>query len=196
VDADSVTLFLTEGQLQVRHGGTYPSHNGEEAPPVGESLSLSKNPLMKKVVDSGQALAIETDDPSLQPSMRMALKETGVVAKAFVPLKGRDQVLGLISVSLRQPGRKFSEHDCALLQTLSDQAMNAIQRVRLLEETQRKARHEQILREITARVSRSADVDTVMRTAVEEIGRALGRRAFVYLKNENKPVSPEVKNGA
>jgi GAF domain-containing protein len=44
-----------------------------------------------------------------------------------------------------------------------------------------RARRERILREITARVRGSADVDSVMRTAAQELGRALGRQTYVYL---------------
>ena len=40
-----------------------------------------------------------------------------------------------------------------------------------------------MLREITAKVRGSVDVDTVMRTAVTEISRTLGRRAFIELGN-------------
>jgi hypothetical protein len=37
------------------------------------------------------------------------------------------------------------------------------------------------LREVTARVRSATDIDVIMKTAVREVGRALGRDAFVYL---------------
>ena len=40
-----------------------------------------------------------------------------------------------------------------------------------------------MLREIAAKVRSSTDVDTIMRTAVTEIGRTLGRRSFIKLGN-------------
>ena len=42
------------------------------------------------------------------------------------------------------------------------------------------------MREVTERVRSSVDVEMVMRTAVEEAGRALGRPAFIYLGSEEE----------
>ena len=47
--------------------------------------------------------------------------------------------------------------------------------------TMDRGEQERLLREITARVRNSADVDSVMRTAAQEVGRALGRQTFIYL---------------
>jgi two-component system sensor histidine kinase/response regulator len=69
---------------------------------------------------------------------------------------------------------------------LADQATIAFERIRLLEEAERRARREQLLREITARVRSSADVDMIMKTAVQEVGRALGRETFIHLGTEGK----------
>jgi len=38
-----------------------------------------------------------------------------------------------------------------------------------------------ILREVTTRVRASVDADTILRTAVRELGNALGREAFIRL---------------
>jgi GAF domain-containing protein len=68
-----------------------------------------------------------------------------------------------------------------LLTSVAGQAAIAIENARLFEQIQARARRERILREVTAKVRSGADADTVMRTAVSDIGRALGRRTFVYL---------------
>jgi GAF domain-containing protein len=72
------------------------------------------------------------------------------------------------------------------------QAAIAIENARLFEQIQARARRERILREVTAKVRSGSDADTVMRTAVSEIGRALGRRTFVYL-NESDPQEPKAR---
>lgn len=69
------------------------------------------------------------------------------------------------------------------------QAAIAIQNARLYEAEQVRARREQLLREITTRVRSSTDVDTIMRTAVQEVGRILGRRAMIYIGDDPKAAS-------
>jgi GAF domain-containing protein len=61
----------------------------------------------------------------------------------------------------------------------------------LFEQIQARARRERILREVTAKVRGASDADSVMRTAVQEIGKALGRRTFVYL-NQNQQYETEL----
>ena len=81
--------------------------------------------------------------------------------------------------------RLFDEHHQELLVAVAGQAAIAIENARLFEQIQSRARRERILREVTSRVRGTSDVDAIMRTAVEEIGRALGRKTFVYLGDED-----------
>jgi two-component system sensor histidine kinase/response regulator len=120
----------------------------------------------------------------LDEQAQQAFAATGIQATATVPLRSQEGILGTLAVSSRQPGRIFTADEVNLLQTLADQATIAFERVRLLEEAERRARREQLLREITGRVRSSADVDTIMKTAVQEIGRALGRETFIRLAAE------------
>ena len=64
---------------------------------------------------------------------------------------------------------------------LAGQAAVSIQSIHLLDATTKRAEHEQTLRQITERVRSSANVETVLQTAVQELSRALGRRAFIQL---------------
>jgi PAS domain S-box-containing protein len=57
----------------------------------------------------------------------------------------------------------------------------AVENRLLLDQAQARARREQVLREITEKVRSSTDIDTIMRTAAAEIGRALGRKTLVSL---------------
>ena len=98
-----------------------------------------------------------------------------------VPMIVGDSVLGVMAVQSYTTPRVYGEHDLDLLNAIAGQVAIAIQNVRLLEQTQARARREQILREITTRVRASTDPDTIMRTAVRELGTALGRPTFVRL---------------
>jgi GAF domain-containing protein len=119
----------------------------------------------------------------------------GIRSYMVAPLVGEKRVIGTINVGSKNPDA-YASTDESLIMQIGAMLGATIERRVLAEQAQARAERERILREITARVSGSADVDTVMRTAVSEIGRALGRRAFVYLSHGEFPTQPpEVENG-
>jgi GAF domain-containing protein len=98
-----------------------------------------------------------------------------------VPMLLGEQVLGVIALQSYTTPRKFGEHERDLLTAIASQAAIAIQNARLFEDAQARARREQTLRQITARVRGAPDPDLIVRTAVRELSSALGRPAFVRL---------------
>jgi GAF domain-containing protein len=98
----------------------------------------------------------------------------------FVPLYASGQVIGTLNIgSKRQHG--FDSRDENLLRQIAALVSSTIENLRFLEKEQSRAQREQVLRQITQRVRSSADVETIMRTAVQEIGRTLGRKTYIYL---------------
>jgi len=91
--------------------------------------------------------------------------------RLVAPIRLRGQTLG--SVVLRQDaeGEPWSEDDVALVEELVTQVGLALENARLLEETRRRAEWEQSLSQLTARFSRSLDLDTMLQTAVRELGQ-------------------------
>jgi GAF domain-containing protein len=83
-----------------------------------------------------------------------------------VPLVLRGQRIGAISLKTRSGGLATAEHD--LLEKVAAQVALALENVRLLEETRQRAAQEQIISEISARFSRSLDVDALLQAAVRE----------------------------
>jgi GAF domain-containing protein len=54
-----------------------------------------------------------------------------------------------------------------------------------MEESQRRAEREHKVSEITTKVRASSDIDRILRTAIEELGRTLGAtQAVIQLKTE------------
>ena len=98
-----------------------------------------------------------------------------------MPLKDDNDVIGLISVTRKEPG-SFADKDVELLRTFADQAVIAIQNVELFEEVQAKTRDlEESLQQQTATadvlkvISRSAfDLEAVLNTLVEFAVRLSG----------------------
>jgi hypothetical protein len=66
-----------------------------------------------------------------------------------------------------------------LYEALSDQAMLALERARLLEETQRRAARDRTVSQVTARMRQSLDTEAILRTAANEMRQALGLNRLV-----------------
>jgi GAF domain-containing protein/DNA-binding LacI/PurR family transcriptional regulator len=133
------------------------------------------------VLRTGESLLIEEDVVGWMRSK--GIEAVGEAAQSWlgVPLLIGDQVQGVMAVQDYTTPRAFSESHRSRLVAVASQASVAIQNARLFEQIQLRARREQVLREITARVRSSSEPDMIVRTAVRELGTALGRRAFVRL---------------
>jgi GAF domain-containing protein len=80
--------------------------------------------------------------------------------------------------------RAFNDAEILRLTTIANQVAIAVQGMQLLEQTLARARREQLLREVTNHVNSAAGTDAILRNAVEEIGRALKRPAYIFLGKE------------
>jgi GAF domain-containing protein len=98
-----------------------------------------------------------------------------------VPIKVRDVVIGVLDAHAPQ-GRGWTSEQIAMLETLADQLGAALESARLYRDTQRRAAREQLAREITDKLRRAADIESLMQTTVREMAAALETSdAFVQL---------------
>jgi PAS domain S-box-containing protein len=89
---------------------------------------------------------------------------------------------GVIAVSRPKNMPEITKQDVEVLQAIADQAAVALQNIRLLQATQRRAEQEHRIHEITTKIRRSSNVATILQTAVEELGQTLQTdRALVRL---------------
>jgi GAF domain-containing protein len=97
-----------------------------------------------------------------------------------VPLQMRGEVIGHVNVVLA--GRSPTPEEEAIVEAVVDQASLALENARLYQETQRRAAHERLVSEITDKMRRAADMDTLMQTTIREMAAALDvPSAFVQL---------------
>ena len=78
-------------------------------------------------------------DPRVSEAARAAARVRGTPSLVAVPLLRHDEAIGAIAVSRREPGG-FTEDEIALLKTFADQAVIAIENVRLFTELQTRTR--------------------------------------------------------
>jgi GAF domain-containing protein len=88
-----------------------------------------------------------------------------------LPIQVRGQVIGVVDLRKEAQGSGWTPEETALLQTLTDQLGVALESARLYQDTQRRAAREQMLSRMTADFARSLDIDTILQTAVRELGQ-------------------------
>jgi GAF domain-containing protein len=143
---------------------------------VGGKVALSTFPVLRQLRASNPTVII-TDvekDPRLDEQSRNSYIH-GMQARAvlLIPMAIGGSAVGWIGALYDSP-TEFPRTDLRLLTSLSGQAAVTIQSISLLEDTRTQAERERVVADITAQVRASTEVDTILRTAIRELGRALG----------------------
>jgi PAS domain S-box-containing protein len=162
--------------------------------PLGSRFPASQHPLLRLFPNPRQPVLVAdmlTDERVDEAARQMSL-HIGARSITVVPLVTPERWLGIITAS-RAEARVPDERQMRLLRALADRAAVAIENRLLFEQTQALARRESLINEITARVRGSMDLDTIMQTAVQELGKALGGTAFIRLGTEAQLLPAEFK---
>ncbi|MBN2387726.1 MAG: GAF domain-containing protein [Anaerolineales bacterium] len=93
-----------------------------------------------------------------------------------VPLKLRDQIIGVLDIRNSDTTREWTENQTALVQAVADRVALALENARLFEETTRRADRERTVSEITTKIRGTTDPQSMLELAMEELRRALGAR--------------------
>ncbi|HDQ72614.1 MAG TPA: GAF domain-containing protein [Chloroflexi bacterium] len=91
-----------------------------------------------------------------------------------VPLKLREEVIGTLTLNEVKRQRTWSSEDIAMAEAIAEQTALTIDNLRLFQEIQRRAARERLIGEVTAHMRESLDVDTVLKTAAQQIREGLG----------------------
>jgi len=153
-------------------------------PPISD-FSVSDRMAARHALEQPDFVLLYTDSADLQApipdEVREVMNNMGMRGMVTAGLSIREQPLGFLTFSSAAPLTDFPPEHVRRIRTIADQVAIALASQRLLEEAQTRARREQILREITARVRGFTDPDAIVRATVRELGVALGRPTFVRL---------------
>jgi PAS domain S-box-containing protein len=149
--------------------------------PVGTSVPIDQYPLFK-YLDREEPLFI--DDVAagnrLDEEVKTLLIDQKMHSILAVPLILGDSWLGFVIGSADKP-QQLNDDDIRQIVSLAGQAATVAQSQRLYEEAQARAQSEQILREVSAQITSAVDAESILRTAVREIGSSLGLETYIYL---------------
>jgi GAF domain-containing protein len=120
-------------------------------------------------------------DPRLDENGRDFYADANAKSTALLPLRVGESWVGLFVLIWPGEQKQFSEDDARLYRSISSQLAVVVNGLLLLQQTEARARREQVLREITGRVNAAVDAESILRAAAREIGQTLDLEAFVYL---------------
>jgi GAF domain-containing protein/HAMP domain-containing protein len=93
-------------------------------------------------------------------------------ATLSLPIKLRGEVIG--SVEVRTPdNRRWDQDELDIVTTIIERAAIAMENARLLAESQKRAAKERIIGEIAAKISMQSEINELLKTTAQELGRSL-----------------------
>jgi len=94
-------------------------------------------------------------------------------AALVTPITLRGEIVGALRMCREAGERPWSDDERELVEAVAERLALAADNIRLLEDTQLRAAREQTLSQTTARFTHSLDVDTLLQTAVRDLGQLL-----------------------
>lgn len=125
--------------------------------PLKESLDY---PEVEAAIRSGKPVAGSADRPTLA-----------------VPLRVRGETIGVLHIKSPDPRKNWESDELEAIQRVAERAALALESARLLAETEKRAQREQVIGKVGARIRQTLDLDTVLKTAAEELRQALNLQA-------------------
>lgn len=139
-----------------------------------------KDATVDKALETGEAVVMDQ------------LSTTNTTSLA-VPVKLRDEIIGLLHVESTDGFRKWTDDEISLIQAVAERAALALENANLFEATERRATRERIIADVATRIGESNDMERIMHTTIQELGRTLGAaRTFIQLGAS----SPEYQDAA
>lgn len=130
-----------------------------------------------------------------QKSRELGALTVGKPAKSWlgVPLIFSGDAIGIIIVQDNVNEHRFTKEDQRLLSTMAAQVSVAVRNARLLETTRDMADQERLVNEITAKIRRSVDIQSILKTTTHELGSAFKlRRARIEIRsNQDLEITTE-----
>jgi len=103
-------------------------------------------------------------------------------ASVAIPIKFRGQTIGVLDVRSKTGQRHWKQDEIAMLEAAAERAALALENARLVENAQRRAARERAIGDISTRIGAVSNLESILQTAVEELGRKIGGAAEVSLE--------------
>jgi two-component system NtrC family sensor kinase len=133
----------------------------------------------------------DTESQDVSPVLRNLARLRGYRSMLFTPLMNKGTPIGIISVTRREPGT-FAAHHVQLVRTFADQAVIAIENVRLFDEVKAKTadlseslQQQTVIGDVLKTISRSTfDLQPVLEALVESAARLCDAEMAYIMRRE------------
>ncbi|MBL8089916.1 MAG: GAF domain-containing protein [Anaerolineales bacterium] len=128
---------------------------------------------IQQALNRGETMVIQPNGKSEEPAI-------------VVPIKLRGQVIGVMRIKAPEQDKQWTTNEINLSEAVSERLSLALENARLIQESQRQVIKEQAISEITSKIGSSINLENVLQTAVEELGRSIpGSEVIIKLKEDN-----------
>jgi GAF domain-containing protein/HAMP domain-containing protein len=101
-----------------------------------------------------------------------------------IPIKIREEVIGVLSIQSTARG-SWSLDEIDVATAVANRVAIALENARLLSESQKRAAKEKAISEITSKISSTANMEDILQTAAEELGKTLPiSELVIHLKKD------------
>ncbi|MBP6177392.1 MAG: GAF domain-containing protein [Anaerolineales bacterium] len=90
-----------------------------------------------------------------------------------LPVKLRGEMVGILNIQAENQ-RKWTNDEMDIINAILERAAVSLENARLLTESRITAERERVISEVTARVGSSTEIETILKTAVRELGDQIG----------------------
>lgn len=136
---------------------------------ITSNAVLASNPFVEKAIASGETVTVNRPPKGNLPLLA-------------VPVKFRDQVIGIIQIEADEANRNWTEDEVLLVQAVTERAAVALENARLFESATHRAEQEETIFRVTTQIGASTDFDRILQTTIQELGLALGAsRSFIQI---------------
>jgi GAF domain-containing protein/HAMP domain-containing protein len=184
--------------LQVTMGGDRVAillvNEKEKSLKIGAAIGYSEDDLANINIPIGSGITgwaarnkktVRIDNAPEDP--RYISVSTNTRSELAVPLLFRNELLGVLNAESERVGA-YSKETEEMLGTLAGSLAAIIANARLLQQVRRQAERERMLYEVTSKIRRSTNIQTILTTTADELTKALGaQHTQVKIAVENQP---------
>jgi len=132
-------------------------------------------PMFQEIERTRQPVVIENvAERNLHPAVRKVVEYHHTQTLVVFPITVGETIIGTAGLHITQPGRRLTENEMRLTQTILTQASIAIQNARLFQETQARAEEMAALNRIVTAASQTLEIHQLLDNLLHQILEVIG----------------------